>query len=154
MRTRTKRAIEGPKKPEHRREVVNRRLSIPDVDWHDVRAGTKTELRYYERYASRQLAADIPVVGVRRGDKSRTMLLTIEDVFKEPLGVISPESLAREGFDNLGDFRRYWIGRHGGRNEGYRPLDLVYVIQLHPMTAEDEERFRERIWQTLFGEFA
>lgn len=127
-------------------------LRVPALDWADVVAGAKTELRTQGRYAlmAGRVQAPEVVVGylVRRYDERREQLLIVEDAWQEPLGAISPESLAAEGYASVGEFRSYWRKRFPG---GWKPLSQVQVCKLRPFTPEDREAMAERLLQRIYG---
>lgn len=144
-----------------RRDARNTRLHVPRTDYNAVRAGAKREFRNYGRRAFDGLTFPTPAIGYCKRewwtsehglDGVDTMLLTLEDSWVEPLGAISPESLANEGFTDLSEFRRYIAARYP--KGGYRPLANVIVYRVRPLTLEDATEFAGAMWQKMYGTFA
>lgn len=139
----------------------NRRLMVPRVDWADVLAGVKTEFRHYggttvERNAAVGWSLPEPVVLYCPNDLSEdidTALGTLEAAWTEPMGAISEESLRREGFgESLTDFRRYIAERYP--RAGFRPMARCRCFRVHPLTAEEREAFKDKLWHRMYGQFA
>jgi hypothetical protein len=128
-------------------------LRVPSLDWPKVVTGEKRELRTMGRYAlmAGRIRAPELVVGylVRRYDERREQLLIVDDAWQEPLGAISPQSLAAEGFESFGEFRSYWKLRFP--RSGWRPLSTVQVCTLRPFTPADHEPMAERLLQRIYG---
>lgn len=150
----------SPRKP---REFLLRtaktiRVHLPRVDFNDIRVGAKREFRNYGRRMIEPLPAPHAVVGYNAKDwwtpengldGIDTVLLTLEDTWTEPLGAISEESVAREGFDSLADFRRYFAARYP--NGGFRPMANVIVYRIHPMTDEEKAMYADALWERIYG---
>lgn len=138
------------------RQVKTQFLRVPRVDWLKVRAGAKTELRAAGRHALghwRLPVLPMAVVGYSfqrfRADAD-SCLLIVEKAWSEPLGSITAESLAAEGFAELADFKRYWRERHN--SVGYKPLSTVQVVQLRPFVPETDVRLiGDVLVDRLFG---
>lgn len=121
-------------------------LRVPRKEWAEVFHGEKTEIRWTRAGGPSRRALDLPtpIVGFSNastfgGRDFRHGLLVLEDAWREPLGSISPESLAREGFEHLDEFRRYWTGRHhGGR---WNPLVKIGVFRVRPWRGEEDESY-------------
>lgn len=118
-------------------------VMIPDVDWADVLTGRKTQFRSYSRRTKRDGGIPIkptPAVGYHYVyDNLETQLIWLEDTWQEPLGSITAESIAAEGFASLDEFRRYFEVRYP--KGGYRPLENVQVYRVRPITQADIEEF-------------
>lgn len=143
-----------------RRDTRNTRVHIPRVDFNDVRVGAKTEFRNYGKRMYDHVEFPAPAIGYcakpwwvpeHRVENIDTVLLTLEESWCEPLGAITPESLEREGFATISDFRRYITERYP--NGGYRPMASVIVYRVHPITPEDVEAFSKRMWTKMYGQF-
>lgn len=136
------------------RSAQTLRLQVPRVDWAPIIAGVKTQLRRNGRGAPQLHRVSLPrpivIYSVQpfRTDPE-TRLAVIESVSKEPLGAITPEGLAAEGFESLGEFRRYWMERHS-RGQ-FKPLGIVNVYTLRPWRAGDREHFGEVLLSFLYG---
>lgn len=132
-------------------------LRVPTYDWPAVKRGIKTEFRsgWGKNKTPKlfQVKAPTPVVAYTvngRGEYD-ARLMVLEDIWLEPLGAISPESLEREGFRNLKEFRSYWLEREGRR---FTPTRQVFVYRVRPWVAgEDEHRMGQALLQRLYGDF-
>lgn len=128
-------------------------LRVPRVDWAAVIAGQKTQFRR----VGRSLAADNmsfprPVVLHSKPDYrdvTEVRLAVLEDIFREPLGAITPEGLAGEDVADLAEFRRYWARRHP--HAGFKPLTIVAVYRISLWQPGDRERFAELLLEHLYG---
>lgn len=114
-------------------------LRVPDVDWADVRRGLKTEFRLSGRAITQlwNVQCPTPVVAYRltnRRNDHQSALMVLEATWREPLGAISEESLAREGFESMAHFRRYWMQRTKRR---FPPMLEVQVYHVRPFTERD-----------------
>lgn len=143
-----------------RRDERNIRLHLPRVDYNDIAVGAKREFRNYGTRYFDGLIFPTPAVGYCQRDwwtpehgldGIDTCLLTLEDSWVEPLGAIAPESIANEGFADLGEFRRYFAERYP--RGGFRPLASVIVYRVHPITPEDVAAFSEARWQKFYGQY-
>lgn len=144
-----------------RRDARNTRICIPRVDYADVAVGAKREFRNYGYRRFTGLTFPTPAIGysardwwtpASERDGIDTCLLTLEDGWVEPLGAISPESLANEGFEDIADFRRYFAARYP--RGGFRPLANVVVYRVRPMTDEDATEFAAAYWAKMYGQYA
>lgn len=76
--------------------------------------------------------------------------MVMEDKWLEPLGAISPDSLAAEGFSTIGEFRRYWMQREKRR---FMPTRMVTVYRVRPwVPGEDDNNMAALILQRLYGD--
>lgn len=141
-------------------------LRIPRFDWPSVTTGEKTEFRAAGRHAlaASRITFPVPVVGytVWEHKPKTSRLLLLEHADTEPLGAISEESLAAEGFGDLEEirassdarhaamteFRRYWKARHP--STGYRPLSKVYVYRVRPLTEDERPEMGLRLLGLLY----
>jgi hypothetical protein len=144
-----------------RRDARNTRIHLPRVDYSDISVGAKREYRNYGYRRFDGLSFPAPAVGycardwwtpTSLRDGIDTCLLTIEDSWVEPLGAISPESLANEGFTDIADFRRYFTERYP--RGGFRALANVVVYRVHPMTVEEAAEFAAAHWSKMYGQYA
>ena len=152
---------QAPHRP-RRSRVSTKFLRIPQVDWAAVVTGHKTELRRVHGKAfGERLHGPAPgclvlpevAVGWRKtrvpaGHEYR--LLVIEEVWEEPLGAISPESLEREGCSSIEEFRRYWNGRE---RHPFPPLATAVAWRFHPLPESERADAANRIFQRLYGRF-
>jgi hypothetical protein len=132
--------------------IYARLLAVPAIDFSAVAAGDKRELRAAGgRLRPEHVSCPQPVIGwAMRGGERRRALLVLEECWTEPLGAISPASLAAEGFHELADFRVYWRARYGT----FRPLDTVVCYRVRPFQDEDLAGLWLDIFDRLFGEVA
>lgn len=136
-----------------RSTVSTQFLRVPRIDWARVLTGEKRELRLTGYGALQTRSAPTPVVGYSF-QSYRSLpdaaLMVLERTWSEPLGAITRESLAAEGFQTLRDFKHYWRNRH--KSVGYRPLAVVQVVQVRPWEkATDPELFGAELLGRLFG---
>lgn len=144
---------------------VNTRSAYVDpIDWIAVISGEKTEWRLYgnANFIEKMVfPSPIVVYSPSAADPMipYTALLTLEEMWREPIAAITDESLRREGFtahddrrDNFADFRNYIAARYP--NGGFRPIANVVCRRVHPMTADERTEFMERHWHHLYGRWA
>lgn len=144
----------GPK-PWTQRRAATTFLRVPISDWPKVRRGYKTEFRATGKDRASQLwhvTPPCPVVAycIVRG-QHQSELMVLEEIWQEPLGAISPESLQREGFESLAEFRQYWMAREHRR---FRPTRKAFCYRVRPWIDADREFFAGRFFEHLYGEFA
>lgn len=142
----------GPK-PWTQRQARTVFLRVPNRDWAAVKNGAKTEFRPASGQVSGLKWVELPTPVVAytksvRGYASKLMVL--EARWQERLAAISPESLRREGFQSLAEFRRYWMARERRR---FRPEHIVTVFRVRPWTPVDREVFADALLERLYGEF-
>lgn len=130
-------------------------LRVPFADWPAIKRGLKTEFRGSEQMASglRYVNCPTPVVGYvkrRSVEKYESGLLVLEKFWREPLGAITEESIKREGFATLHEFRRYWKVRE---RKGFEPLREVTVYRLRPWKDGDREEFGQVLLDRLYGQW-
>lgn len=149
-----------------KRTVTNLPIRVPSTDWAAVVTGQKRMFRTYSASGSER---DRPVVPpgtecprpcllftarhdgplrTRRWEALPGILLSHR---QEPLGSITPEDLAAEGFEFLPGFRHYWKLRH--KKLGWRPWDMVSVIEVRPFCEGDCDSMGSRLVDELIGEF-
>jgi hypothetical protein len=88
-------------------------------------------------------------------------LAVIVSFRQEPLGAISRDDLITEGFIRNDDplevrtginrFRRYWRRRYA--NWGWRPGDVISVVELRPWTEADYQWTGDWLFDQMFGEW-
>jgi hypothetical protein len=151
-------ASDGSRGPKPFRQVRHSTvfLRVPAYDWPAVKRGLKTEFRsgWGKNKTPKlfQVEPPTPVVAytVQRGEYE-ARLMVLEAIWLEPLGAISPESLEREGFASLAEFRTYWLERERRR---FTPTRQVFVYRVRPWVAgQDEAPMGEALLQRLYGEF-
>lgn len=145
----------GPK-PWRQRTLSTTFLRVPRVDWPAVSRGYKTEFRAGGEVRARAwtLRTPTPVVAYsvgRDGKHAGPVLMVLEASWVEPVGAISEESLAREGFRSLGEFRRYWMERERKR---FEPTRYTVVYRVRPWDdSTDARHFADLILGRLYGDF-
>jgi hypothetical protein len=141
----------GPR-PFSQRTARTTFLRVPADDWIAVKRGVKREFRGGPGTASafHGIEPPTPVVAyrVRRGEHE-AKLMVLERAWQEPLGAISEESLAAEGFESFAEFRRYWIRRTRRR---FMPTRRVWVYRVRPWSDADMEPLALRLFMRLYGE--
>jgi len=128
------------------------RLRVHPIDFAPVVAGSKLEVRLPGELPH---AADVPCpVKIHARDDSveyGPALAVLLEWWHEPLGAISAQSIANEGFESLDEFRNYWRARHPDR--GFRPLSQVTVFKVRPWQGEaDREHFALAIFDRMYGD--
>lgn len=149
-----------------RRTVTNLPIRVPSSDWAAVATGTKGMFRCYSESGRDRTRPVVPadtecprpcllfsarhpkVLRARRWEALPGVLLSHRH---EPLGSITPEDLAREGFEFLPAFRFYWKQRH--KRLGWRPWDMVSVLEVRPMAQGDFDTLGEQLLYELYGEW-
>lgn len=144
--------VRGPK-PWPERRTTTLYLRIPRRDWPYVLTGQKTELRSSGRYAITLVAlkTPLPVVGytMREHQEPAARLLLVEEAWTEPLGAIGPESLEREGFASMAEFRAYW--RTYRTRQAFKPLSKVIVCRFRLFRPADREPAALKLFDQLYG---
>lgn len=144
----------GPR-PFTQRRVSTTFLRVPVRDWPAVKRGYKTEFRAGTgKNAVPQLfgiTTPIPVVAYAiRNGRHDAQLMVLEELWQEPLGAISPESLEREGFASLAEFRAYWTQREHKR---FTPTRMVFAYRVRQWAPWDAGDLAPRLLDHLYGEF-
>jgi hypothetical protein len=143
----------GPK-PWTQRQASTTFLRVPSADWTAVRHGKKREFRAQSGRVSQlwNVECPLPVVAYRVDSFGRydSELMVLEDVWQEPLGAISPESLQAEGFESFAHFRRSWCIREKRR---FRPLHMTTVFRVRLWDVEDDRAMADALFRRLYGEF-
>lgn len=129
-------------------------VRVPRRDWLAVKFGHKREFRAAcgKHSALFNVATPTPAVAYTilfSGEYDST-LMVLEAVWREPLGAITEESLANEGFDTFAEFRRAWMIREHRR---FPPLRMTTVYKLRPWTPQDEQTMGEVLLERLYGDF-
>lgn len=141
----------GPK-PFTQRRCSTTFVRVPAREWPAVKRGVKREFRAAGQHAHLwHVPCPTPVVCyavLRRGHDASLMIL--ERAWREPLGAITPESLAAEGFRSLAEFRTHWMARERRR---FTPTRHVWAHRVRPFEPSDLERFSARIFARLYGDF-
>lgn len=132
-------------------------LRVPRDDWPAVKRGFKREFRAGVGPTKTQpslVKMPTPVVAYsvsKAGDDHDGQLMVLEAAWTEPLGAISPESLAAEGFKSLAEFRAYWIARERKR---FQPMRPVHAYRVRPWAnGADARYFGDLLLGRLYGEF-
>lgn len=165
-------AIQRPRRREGtvsnllKRNVGNLPIRVPTQDWSKVVVGEKSMVRTYSGAKDRESPVVAPGTATprpallysvrhngpgrsRRWEATPGVLLSHR---QEPLGVISEEDLAREGFETLRAFKWSWKDRH--RKLGWRPLDIVNVLEVRTVNPDDAEWTGDWLFTELFGEWS
>jgi hypothetical protein len=137
-------------KAEPRKFLRTMMLRIYRPDWPAVKAGTKTEFRKpmpgWGAAVHLELPTPVYLYSTNMARQPEGMMAIMEESRIEPLMAITPESLGREGFANIDEFKRYWMLRYD--NQRIRPLQKVRVFRV---SAFDRDRAGHLLLDRLFG---
>jgi hypothetical protein len=130
-------------------------LRVPVSEWTQVKRGNKREFRSSPGAQSQLLNAEppMPIVAysVDRQGRHDARLMVLERMWREPLGALSPESLAAEGCQTLAEFRRRWMLTNRKR---FTPSRIVSVYVVRPWRAGlDEREMADRLLEHLYAEW-
>jgi hypothetical protein len=143
----------GPR-PFKQRRASTLFVRVPSSEWPEVKRGLKREFRALSGHVSAlwNVEPPTPIVAYRINGHGEydARLMVLEDLWREPLGAISPESLAAEGCESLHEFKRAWLVR---RKRYFNVLAQTTVYRLRPWGPKDEREMADRILQGLYGEF-
>jgi hypothetical protein len=145
-----------PQRPWTQHQARTLFLRIATVDWVDITRGLKREYRCAPSAAGMFYSVETPtpVVAYKvQRNEYESRLMVCEERWTEPLGSITQESLAAEGFDSMAEFRRYWRRRHRTKAGAFQPFKMVECFRLRPWALGDSDRFAERLFMRLYGEF-
>jgi hypothetical protein len=129
-------------------------VRVPRAEWAAVTIGVKREFRagcgkhsplWNVATPTLAIAYTIDALG-----RHHSAIMVLEDVWREPLGAISPASLAAEGFDSLSEFRRHWMDREHKR---FPPLRMTTVYRVRPWKPDDNQKMADVMLRQLYGEF-
>lgn len=144
---------QGPR-PYKQRQARTTFLRVPNADWIAVKRGIKSEFRASPRACSALFSVEppTPVVAYRQHPQHGydAQLMVLQERWQEPLGAISEESLRREGFETMAEFRRYWMQRERKR---FTPTRLVICYRVRPWQPEDDRAMATRLLDRLYGEW-
>lgn len=155
--------------------MVNLPVRVPTVDWAKVATGEKRQFRTYcARAGDRQrpvvppdMEVPRPVLlytarhnGLNRARRWEAIPGILFAHRQEPLGSITFEDLAAEGFEFLPAFKFYWKRRY--QKIGWRPTDLVSVLEVRPLRGSsdnevesvDEQWCGQWLLRQLYGEWS
>lgn len=139
--------------PYHRAQARTLFLRVPRCDWARVVRGEKTEFRSKITNMSRATNYFTPApivawsqVPSRPGDPD-TQLMVLERAWIEPIGAITDDGLAREGFKTRAEFRTYWRRERAG---SWLPLVEINVWRVRP--ARDHGELGAMLLERLYGE--
>lgn len=120
------------------------------ADWLPLKYGQYSEFRSFRGFPDR-LHVPTPIVLWRRvGTRVETMIWVIEESWREPLGAISEESLARIGCANIREFRERWVS---GRRIYFDATKNINVYRGRPWQDDDREPLAVALLETLYGPF-
>ena len=113
-------------------------VRVPSNEWHAAKGGYKREIRSRQSSvtALHGLSLPTPCVAYRLYPQYGydAALMVLEGAWREPLGAISDESLANEGYATMAEFRRAWVVREKRR---FLLLAPVTVHRVRLWTPED-----------------
>lgn len=143
----------GPK-PFTQRRMSTVFVRVPSAEWAAVRYGHKREFRAAcgKHSALWSVATPTPAVAytVNSYGHYDSALMVLDDVWREPLGAITAESLAAEGCESFAEFRRAWIERE---KRWFPPLRMTTVYRIRPWAQDDDAQMADLLLRRLYGEF-
>lgn len=150
----------GPK-PYDQKRASTIFLRVPWADWPAVRRGYKTEFRAASGAVSGLKWVDPPTPVVaysfHKTFGHEAELMVLEERWQEPLAAISDESLRREGFSTLAEFRSYWCAREKRR---FTPTRMIVAYRVRPFrwngedgVPDDPTVFSRQLFDHLYGAF-
>lgn len=129
-------------------------MRVPRAEWTAVTVGGKREFRAGCGKHSPLWNAVTPTPAVAYTidgfGRYHSSMMVLEDVWREPLGAISPASLAAEGFESIGQFRRHWMDREHRR---FPPLRMTTVYRVRPWAEGDDRTMAVVVLGRLYGDF-
>lgn len=143
----------GPR-PYTQRQTSTVFVRVPRAEWAPLTVGVKREFRAAGGKHSALWNVHLPSPAVAYTINSfgtyDSSMMVLEDVWREPLGAISSASLAAEGFDSIGEFRRHWMEREHSR---FLPLRMTTVYRMRPWTEDDDREMARVLLGRLYGDF-
>lgn len=142
----------GPK-PWKKVESSTTFLRVPLAEWNAVKLGYKTEFRagaHVPQLFEVPTPTLVAAYAIDQVGRYEAKLMILEEMWQEPLGAISEESLANEGFASLAEFRKHWMAREHRR---FRPTRKVFVYRVRLADGEDLIQQGERLVERLYGQF-
>ena len=143
----------GPK-PYVQRRVSTVFVRVPRAEWPAIVCGSKWEFRAACGNHSALWTVQTPTPAVAYSVSSLgvydSALMVLEAVWREPLGAISDESLAAEGFKSFAEFRSAWMRREKRR---FPLMRMTTVYRVRPWTLEDDAEMAEVLLRRLYGQF-
>lgn len=145
------------------RKVSSLPLPVPRHDWERVLVGSKLMFRCYsgswrDRHArlvpdGEELPRPVIIYSYASHHPKRydSRIAVLTGYRQEPLGAISVEDIHAEGFGTIKEFRRYWQFRYP--KWGWRPGDMISVVELRPWERGDEEEQGAWLLRQLFEEW-
>ena len=141
----------GPK-PWQKVKVSTPFVRVPHAEWNAVKLGYKREFRTNTSVSL--FAVQTPTIVVAYAidtlGRYEAKLMVLEELWQEPLGAISPESLTAEGFATLAEFRKHWMSREHRR---FRPTRNIFVYRVRLADADDLVEQGQRLVELIYGEF-
>jgi hypothetical protein len=143
----------GPK-PYAQHQASTIFVRVPSDDWHAVKGGYKREIRSRQSSlaALHDLSLPLPCVAYRLHPHYGydAVLMVLEAVWREPLGAISEESIAAEGYPTMAQFRRAWVIREKRRFPLTAPVTVHRVRLCEP---DDAAEMGAALLRQLYREF-
>lgn len=143
----------GPK-PYRQRQASTVFVRVPRAEWAAIKHGAKHEFRAASGQHSALWNVTTPSPAVAYSINGcgghDCALMVLEKVWREPLGAISDESLAAEGFATFGEWRRAWCIREHRR---FPPLRMTTVYRVRPWTADDTTEMGDVLLAHLYGDY-
>lgn len=129
-------------------------LRVPRAEWAAVTVGVKREFRAScgKHSALWNVPTPTPAIAYTIDTFGRydSAIMVLERVWREPLGSITPESLAAEGFASIAEFRRHWMDRE---HRAFPPFRMTTVYRVRPWTESDDREMADAVLRRLYGDF-
>lgn len=123
------------------------------TDWLPLKYGRKGEFRTTPRGGAfpDMIPCPTPAVLWRPvASRLETIPVVLEEAWTEPLGAISEESLGREGYASLREFRARWVA---SRHAYFDATRKVCVWKVRLWGDGDGEAMGQRLLERLYGPY-
>lgn len=134
----------------HRGKLGTLLLHPHPSEWLPLKYGRKTEFRTLVNFPEKVLTPTPCVLWRRVASRIETAPFVLEEAFREPLGAISAESLAREGCADMADFRDRWVA---SRLTYFDATRQVCVWRVRVWAEGDAEAMGARLLERLYGPY-
>lgn len=125
---------------------------VPGYMWIDVTRGIRTEYRIGTEAVKTLLGVETPTPVVVYKNNSLgydSAMMVLEAAWEEPLGAATEESLRRQGFDTMAQFRRNWVVQ---TRKLFEPLSMVGCVRVSPWDPDALPQLGEGLIRYLYGE--
>lgn len=134
----------------HRAQAGTLILRPHPSDWLAVRYGQQTEFRTVVGLPERVVTPSPVVLWRRRASQVESVLFLLEAAWREPLGAVSEESLARSACASLAEFRERWVA---ARRRYFDATKQVCVWRVRAWRDGDAEAMGGALLHRLYGPY-